>query len=54
MKEHWYASMVIECPTCGKERTHVIRIPGPKPWIIEEREIHKSAECTKCKNARKL
>ena len=52
-KEHWYASMIIECPACGKRRTHVTRIFGIKPRHIEDREIHERQECTGCKNEEK-
>ena len=50
MKEHWYGSMIIECPKCGKRRTHVIRIFGQKPWNSKDREILEHEECTDCKH----
>ena len=53
MKEHWYASMIIECPKCGKRRTYVTRIFGPKPWKLEDREILEQQECARCKNEEK-
>ena len=53
MKEHWYATMIIECPKCKSRRSHVTRIFGQEPWNIDDRKILEHQDCTKCKLAEK-
>jgi hypothetical protein len=48
MRPHWYYTVVVECPVCGRCKTYRERQYTPKPADPKERQHWSQVGCSSC------